>query len=182
MKMYTLSFTERTFFFLEYNLPLPFTIDYKTPQTLGRDRVAGVAGGQYIFPNANTLVIDLGTCITYDIIDAKNVYHGGGISPGLKMRFKSLHNFTAKLPLIEPTNDFELIGQSTKESILSGVINGMISEIDGIIRMYTDKFAHLQIIMCGGDAKFFENRIKANIFVAPELVLTGLNRILLYNV
>ncbi|MBL3657014.1 type III pantothenate kinase [Fulvivirga sediminis] len=168
--------------YLSSSLPLPFQINYKTPQTLGLDRIAGIAGAQELFPNQNVLVIDLGTCITYDLIDSKNVYHGGGISPGLKMRFKSLHNFTAKLPLIEPTNEFELIGQSTKESILSGVINGMISEIDGIIRMYTDKFAHLRIIMCGGDAKFFENRIKANIFVAPELVLMGLNRILLYNV
>ena len=167
--------------FLESTLPLPFQINYKTPQTLGLDRIAGVAGAQELFPNENALVIDMGTCITYDFIDANSVYHGGGISPGMKMRFKALHNFTAKLPLIEPEEDVELTGQSTKESILSGIIYGISAEIDGIIRMYSDKCAHLRIIICGGDAKFFENKLKAGIFAAPELVLMGLNRILLYN-
>ena len=167
--------------YLENGLPLPFQIDYKTPQTLGLDRVAAVAGAQEFFPNENALVIDMGTCITYDFIDANSVYHGGGISPGMQMRFKALHNFTAKLPLIEPEEHVELIGQSTKESILSGIIYGISAEIDGIIRMYNDKCAHLRIIICGGDAKFFENRLKAGIFAAPELVLMGLNRILLYN-
>ncbi|UII21882.1 type III pantothenate kinase [Fulvivirga ligni] len=172
---------ERDLIYLSSSLPLPFQINYKTPQTLGLDRIAGVAGVQELFPNENALVIDMGTCITYDFIDANSVYHGGGISPGMKMRFKALHNFTAKLPLIEPEEDVELTGQSTKESILSGIIYGISAEIDGIIRMYSDKCAHLRIIICGGDAKFFENKLKAGIFAAPELVLMGLNRILLYN-
>lgn len=166
---------------LRPDLPLPFKINYKTPQTLGLDRIAAVAGAQGLFPDVNSLVIDTGTCFTYDIIDKEGTYHGGGISPGISMRFKALHNFTANLPLIEFEEDVPLVGQSTKECIQSGVINGVIAEIQEIIRMYSDKFGHLQIIICGGDAKFFENKLKASIFVAPELVLRGLNRILLYN-
>ncbi|GAA0891532.1 type III pantothenate kinase [Fulvivirga kasyanovii] len=166
---------------LRPDLPLPFKINYKTPQTLGLDRIAAVSGAQGIFPDTNCLVIDTGTCFTYDFIDSAGTYHGGGISPGISLRFKALHTFTANLPLIEFEKDVPLVGQSTKGSILSGVVNGTIAEIQEIIRMYSDKFGHLQIIICGGDAKFFENKLKASIFVAPELVLRGLNRILLYN-
>ncbi|MBL6445014.1 type III pantothenate kinase [Fulvivirga sp. 29W222] len=166
---------------LRPDLPLPFKIGYKTPQTLGLDRIAAVAGAQGAFPESNCLVIDAGTCFTYDFIDRQATYHGGCISPGISLRFKALHNFTANLPLIEFEKDVPLVGQSTKESIQSGVINGAIAEIREIIRMYSDKFGHLQIIICGGDAEFFENKLKASIFVAPELVLRGLNRILLYN-
>lgn len=166
---------------LSSTLPLPFKIAYKTPNTLGLDRIAAVAGAQSLFPDTDCLVIDTGTCFTYDFIDKQGTYHGGGISPGIHMRFKALHNFTANLPLIEIEENAPLIGQSTKESIQSGVINGAIAEITEIIRMYSDKFGHLQIIICGGDAKFFENKLKASIFAAPELVLRGLNRILLYN-
>ncbi|ELR72168.1 Pantothenate kinase type III [Fulvivirga imtechensis AK7] len=167
---------------LRHDIPLPFKIAYKTPDTLGLDRIAAVAGAQEMLPGANCLVIDTGTCFTYDLLDSQGIYHGGGISPGIKMRFQALHTFTANLPLINFEEETPLIGQSTKGSILSGVVNGTIAEITEIIRQYCDKFADLQIIMCGGDAKFFENRLKASIFAAPELVLRGLNRILLYNV
>lgn len=167
---------------LKHDLPLPFKIAYQTPETLGLDRIAAVAGAQEMFPGRNCLVIDTGTCFTYDLLDHQGVYHGGGISPGIKMRFQALHTFTANLPLIGFEEETPLIGQSTKGSILSGVVNGTVAEITEIIRQYRDKFADLQIIMCGGDAKFFENRLKASIFAAPELVLRGLNRILLYNV
>lgn len=168
--------------FLTHKTKLPFKIDYKTPETLGLDRIAAVAGAQYMFPSTNCLVIDTGTCITYDIIDANGTYHGGGISPGINMRFKALNTFTANLPLVSEIENIELIGQSTTESIQSGVIYGILGEIEQIIRMYKDKYANLQIIICGGDANYFENRLKADIFASPELVLTGLNRILHYNV
>ncbi|MTI22156.1 type III pantothenate kinase [Fulvivirga sp. RKSG066] len=167
---------------LNHQLPLPFLLDYKTPQTLGLDRIAAVAGAQYLFPKTNCLVIDAGTCITYDAIDAKGIYHGGAISPGVKMRFKALNTFTANLPLVEHSENTPLVGQTTKECLESGVIYGVIGEINEFIRMYNHKFADLQIIICGGDTKFFENRLKADIFASPELVLTGLNRILLHNV
>lgn len=168
--------------FLTHKTKLPFKIDYKTPETLGLDRIAAVAGAQYMFPSTNCLVVDTGTCITYDIIDANGTYHGGGISPGIKMRFKALNTFTANLPLVSDIENIELIGQTTTESIQSGVIYGILGEIEQIIRMYKDKYANLQIIICGGDANYFENRLKADIFASPELVLTGLNRILHYNV
>lgn len=167
---------------LTHKTKLPFKIDYKTPETLGLDRIAAVAGAQYLFPSTNCLVIDTGTCITYDILDANGTYHGGGISPGINMRFKALNTFTANLPLVSEMENIKLIGQTTTESIQSGVIYGILGEIEQIIRMYKDKYANLQIIICGGDANYFENRLKADIFASPELVLTGLNRILHYNV
>ena len=168
--------------FLSHETPLPFRNHYKTPETLGLDRIAAVAGAQERFPNRNCLAIDVGSCITYDLITANGDYFGGGISPGLDIRFKSLHAFTAGLPLIEFQNESELIGNSTRNSILSGVIFGMQAEIEGIIRMYQDKFGDLKIILCGGGSKVFENRLKGAIFAAPHLVLEGLNRILRYNV
>lgn len=168
--------------FLEPDTPLPFRNAYRTPETLGRDRLAGVAGAQEIFPGETALVIDIGTCITYDLITSGNVYEGGAISPGLDIRFRSLHAFTAGLPLVEYVDNPDLIGKSTRDSILSGVIYGMQAEIEGFIRYYKDKYGDLKIILCGGGSKIFENRLKQAIFAAPDLVLRGLNRILRYNV
>jgi type III pantothenate kinase len=169
-------------FSLDPLLPLPVKSLYKTPQTLGVDRIAGACGAWQLFPFQNSLVIDAGTCITYDFIDAKGNYHGGSISPGLHMRFKAMNTFTARLPLITPAADPPLIGNSTETSMQSGVVNGIVSEIDGIIGQYHDKFQQLRVILCGGDTAFFENKVKASIFASPELVLVGLNSILIYNV
>lgn len=166
---------------LSNKTPLPFKIGYKTPGTLGLDRIAGVAGAYFKYNGANSLVIDLGTCITYDVL-IDNVYLGGGISPGMHMRLKALNTFTANLPLVEPREEAPLVGDTTANSILSGTINGITAEIEQIIRMYSDKYGSLQIIICGGDSIFFEKRLKASIFAAPELVLRGLNGILQYNV
>ena len=115
---------------------LPVTHNYKTFDTLGADRIAGVVASNHLFPGRNILLIETGTCITYDFIDAGGVYHGGGISPGLNMRLSALHTFTDKLPLIEPVRDPVLIGDSTETSILSGVVNGMKAEVEGIISRY----------------------------------------------
>lgn len=176
------SLLQRDIIFLSHTTKLPFQLKYKTPETLGLDRIAAVAGAQSLFPNRNCLVIDTGTCITYDILDSENNHLGGSISPGIAMRFKALNTFTAKLPLVELNESIELIGNTTAEAMQSGVLHGIVGEMKQIIRMYKDKFANLQIIICGGDAKFFENKLKEGIFAAPELVLTGLNRILQYNV
>jgi len=128
------------------------------------------------------LVIDAGTCITYDFVDANRNYQGGGISPGLNMRFRAVHTFTAKLPLVTPIKGARLIGDTTESSIQSGVVNGLLAEMEGIIRLYTEEFPGLRVILCGGDAGFFENQLKASIFASPELVLLGLNSILIHNV
>jgi type III pantothenate kinase len=169
-------------FRLDYNFPLPITNRYGTPETLGVDRLAGVCGAREIFPMQHCLVIDAGTCITYDFIDKEGNFLGGGISPGLSMRLKAVHNFTAKLPLVSAKADVPLIGNSTESCIQSGVVNGVLEEIEGIIRQYQQKFEGLRVILCGGDSRFFENQLKASIFASPELVLVGLNSILNYNV
>jgi type III pantothenate kinase len=169
-------------FVLNAHLPLPITNLYTTPKTLGMDRLAGVCGAVQLFPGVPCLVIDAGTCITYDIIDGDRNYYGGGISPGLHMRFRAVHTFTAKLPLVSPKKPANLVGDTTESSIQSGVVNGMMAEMDGIIRLYTEKFPGLRVILCGGDAGFFENQLKASIFASPELVLLGLNSILIHNV
>lgn len=135
---------------LTHATPLPIKIKYGTPKTLGNDRIAAVIGAFLHAPNTNSLVIDIGTCITYDFINSDNEYLGGGISPGIDMKLKALHTFTAGLPLVKRNEQAELIGNSTENSILSGIINGTKAEIEEIIRMYTNKFSHLRIIMCGG--------------------------------
>ncbi len=167
---------------LTTNLPLPVNIAYATPATLGVDRIAAVCGAIEIFPNRNCLVIDAGTCINYEFIDAEFNYHGGAISPGIKMRFEALHKFTARLPLIKEFNRTELVGNSTESCMTSGVLNGVLAEVNGIIDQYSKKFTDLGVILCGGDAYFFENNLKQPIFAAPDLVLYGLNRILEHNV
>lgn len=167
---------------LTHETPLPIQNLYDTKTTLGMDRLAAVCGACEIFPGKSCLVIDAGTCITYDFIDSKRNYHGGSISPGLQMRFRAMHTFTARLPLVTAVTDPPLTGKSTASCIQSGAIIGMEEEIRGIIRRYFEDFGDLKVILCGGDTAFFENRFKASIFASPELVLIGLNSILLHNV
>jgi len=168
-------------YILNSTLPLPVKILYATPETLGVDRIAGVCGAQQMFPGEPCLVIDAGTCITYDFLDRQGSFLGGGISPGLMMRFQAVHTFTSKLPLVKPVEKVNLIGDSTEHCIQSGVINGLAEELNGIIRRYQGEFDGLRVILCGGDARFFENILKGPIFAVPELVLSGLNSILNYN-
>ncbi len=167
---------------LSSSLPLPVRVDYQTPQTLGVDRLAAVCGAYDLFPNKNCLIIDAGTCINYEMLDAQNIYHGGAISPGIAMRFQAMHTFTARLPLASANNEIGLIGTTTETCLQSGVMNGVLEEVKGIIQQYQILYPDLTVIMCGGDYPFFENRLKPAIFVAPELVLIGLNRILRYHV
>jgi type III pantothenate kinase len=171
-----------TKYILTPSLPLPITNLYATPHTLGVDRIAGVCGAKQHFPSSHCLVIDAGTCITYDFLDNIGNYHGGSISPGLRMRMQAMHSFTAKLPLVDIADNPPLISNTTEGCLQSGAINGMIEEIEGIIARYQQEFAGLQVILCGGDARFFENKLKGPIFAIPELVLSGLNSILIYNV
>ena len=164
------------------NTPTPITNCYLSVDTLGSDRLAGAVGGNLVYPNNNVLVIDAGTCIKYNFVNNKNEFIGGGISPGLEMRFNALHTFTAKLPLVQIDKNFEtLIGKNTGESILSGVEIGTLSEIEGIINRYQQEYPDLITIITGGDVNFFEKRLKKPIFADQFLILKGLNKILDYN-
>jgi len=166
---------------LDYNTKVPFVNKYATPKTLGVDRIALVSSAIATYPNKNVLIIDAGTCITYDFVNNEGNYYGGAISPGLQMRYKALNVFTEKLPLLEPAEKFELLGNSTETSIHSGIINGVINEIDGIIKQYRKKNSDLTVVLTGGDVNFLSNRLKNSIFANPNLLLEGLNSILTYN-
>jgi type III pantothenate kinase len=158
----------------------PFKNLYTTPETLGIDRMVLAAGATLQFPNQNRLVIDAGTCITYDFINSNNEYLGGAISPGIGIRYKSLNEYTSKLPLLSISNDFKIIGDSTKNAIHSGVINGVIFEIEGFISQYSLKNQDLTIILTGGDSDFLAKRLKNTIFANSNFLLESLNLLSLY--
>ena len=165
---------------IDHKSKFPFTNLYATPETLGIDRMVLAAGATLMYPNQNKLIIDAGTCITYDFVNAENEYLGGAISPGIKIRYKSLNNYTSKLPLLTLSEDFEIIGNSTKSAIHSGVINGVIFEIEGFISQYSLKNQDLTIILTGGDAEFLAKRLKSTIFANSNFLLESLNLLSLY--
>lgn len=162
--------------------PTPLKNLYRSAQTLGSDRLAAAVGGNALFPGQNVLVVDAGTCIKYNFINSNNEYIGGGISPGLKMRFKALHTFTSRLPLLEADENFDtLVGTNSNDSILSGVEIGSIAEIEGVVERYELQYKGIKLLLTGGDANFFEKRLKKSIFADQNLILKGLNEILEYN-
>ena len=171
------------FLILSNETPLPIRLDYKTPESLGTDRIALAAGAYASFPGKNCLIISAGTCITIDIIDEHAVFQGGIISPGIDMRRIAMHKQTANLPLLsqKKVTEISLIGKSTKESMESGVINGVIAEISSTIDQFQSIYNDLTIIITGGDAYLFELHLKNKIFAQANLQAIGLNRILLYN-
>jgi type III pantothenate kinase len=160
---------------------IPIISLYKTPATLGKDRLAGVVGANFLYPNANLLVVDAGTAITYDIITAQGEFVGGNISLGLRTRYTGLHQLTGSLPLCEPAVDFEPLGRTTSEAVIAGVQNGFIYEIQANIDQFSLKYSNLCVILTGGEASFLANRLKTAIFVVYDLVLIGLNRILIHH-
>ncbi|MEH6703927.1 MAG: type III pantothenate kinase [Galbibacter orientalis] len=166
---------------LNKNSKLPFKNEYATPNTLGVDRIALVAAAFYAYPQKNCLVIDAGTCITYDFLDEKGVYKGGAISPGIRMRYKAMHAFTAKLPLIDSFELENFIGNSTETCMISGVINGTVNEIEATILQYQRKFKDLTVILTGGDSHFLSKRLKSSIFAHPNFLMEGVNYILELN-
>jgi type III pantothenate kinase len=166
----------------DHHSKLPITIDYTSIETLGLDRIANGVGVASIFPGENCLSIQAGTCIVYDFIDKNGVFQGGAISPGINMRFEALHTQTKNLPLLEKENVNYFIGKNTQQSIKSGVINGVIFEIKGQIDLYKTQFDPLNVVLTGGDMFFLQNSIKNQIFATPNLVLSGLNKILKLNV
>ncbi|MFC6097088.1 type III pantothenate kinase [Flavobacterium qiangtangense] len=168
--------------FISHEDQFPFENLYATPKTLGIDRMVLASGATLQFKNENRLVIDAGTCITYDFINDKNQYLGGAISPGLRLRYESLHNFTAKLPLLKVENPENFIGNSTSESIHSGVVNGLINEIDGFINEYKQIYPKFTIILTGGDSDFLAKRLKNTIFANSNFLLESLNHLFQYKI
>jgi type III pantothenate kinase len=166
---------------LDENTPIPITLRYKTPATLGKDRLAAAVGANYLQPDKNILVIDAGTAITYEFIDSKGVFAGGNISPGMTTRFRALNHFTGKLPLVNETDDVSFIGDSTETAIIAGVVNGIVYEMDGYIDALKACHEDFFVFLTGGHSFYFERRLKNHTFADPNLVLTGLNRILEYN-
>jgi type III pantothenate kinase len=166
--------------FISREDPFPFVNCYSTPKTLGIDRMVLAAGATIQFPNQNRLVIDAGTCVTFDFIDDNNNYLGGAITPGLRLRYESLHDYTAKLPLLTLDNPKGLIGKSTSESIHSGVVNGLVYEIDGFIDEYSARYSNFIIILTGGDTDFLAKRLKNTIFANSNFLLESLNQTFQY--
>lgn len=168
---------------LSHTIKLPFTLKYASPETLGKDRIAGVAAAQKLFPNSNVLIIDAGTCITYDFLTKENHYLGGAISPGVQLRLRSMNHYTSKLPLIDwvESERPKSIGNTTITSMLSGVVNGLIGEMKSFVSDYEKQYSDLKVVITGGDSKFFEKELKNGIFADPNLVLIGLHEILKYN-
>ena len=160
----------------------PFVNCYETPETLGVDRMVLAAGATLQYPNQNRLVIDAGTCITFDFIDEKDNYLGGSISPGLRLRYESLHSYTAKLPLLTLENPKHFIGKSTAEAIHSGVVNGLVFEIEGYINEIKGQYSKFIIILTGGDTVFLAKRLKNTIFANSNFLLESLNQIFQYKI
>jgi type III pantothenate kinase len=162
-------------------LHIPIGIDYATPDSLGRDRIANAVGAVQLNPDRNSLIVDCGSCTTYSLILEKR-FAGGAIAPGLRMRLRAMHEFTGKLPSIQQLHDsIELLGKSTSESLESGAYHGSTAEIDGMIEKYCSQFGVLDVIITGGDAGYLAAGLKNPIFAEPNLTLIGLNEIYLYN-
>ncbi|HWS60681.1 MAG TPA: type III pantothenate kinase [Flavobacterium sp.] len=168
--------------FISHSDAFPFVNCYETPQTLGIDRMVLAAGATLQFPKQNRLVIDAGTCVTFDFIDENDNYLGGAIAPGLRLRYETLHNFTAKLPLLSLENPKHFLGNSTSESIHSGVVNGLVYEIDGFIEEFKAQYSKFIIILTGGDTEFLAKRLKNTIFANSNFLLESLNQTFQYKI
>lgn len=166
---------------LSHTSKVPFKNSYATPNTLGMDRIALATAAFYQYPRKNVLVIDMGTCITYDLMNDAGEYIGGAISPGFHMRYKAMHAQTEKLPLLTPEDLLDFVGNSTETCMHSGVINGLINELDGTIDQYRARFQDLTVILTGGDSQFFVKRLKNSIFANSKFLVEGLNCLLEYN-
>jgi type III pantothenate kinase len=166
---------------LDHHTPLPIKINYTTPHTLGKDRIAGAVAAHDTFFGNPLLIIDIGTAITIDFVSSSGIFEGGIISPGPELRYKSLHAFTGKLPLLKPTEEVASIGNSTKTAIESGVQNGILFEINGYILRFMEQYPSLKTVITGGYSNLFDKKIKYPIFADSFLIPRGLNRILIYN-
>jgi len=167
---------------LNENTKLPFINKYKTPKTLGVDRIALIAAAIFRYPNENVLIFDAGSCLTYDFINNNKVFYGGAISPGIEMRYKALNSYTENLPKLSAIEKIPSEGNTTENAIHFGVINGIIQEIEGVISLFKAKNKKLTVVLTGGDTIFLAKNIKSTIFANPNFLLEGLNGILIYNI
>jgi len=165
---------------LSHNSKLPFAVEYETPGTLGSDRIAAAAGAYELFGASNVLIIDAGTAITYDFL-AAGIYKGGNISPGLNLRFRALHRFTGRLPLVQLMESYSFPGKNTTDAIAAGVITGLIYEINEYIRTFEKDHSDIKVILTGGESGFLKEKISDQLTYIPDIVLDGLNYILEYN-
>jgi type III pantothenate kinase len=171
----------RKFVSWDDRIRIPLSMDYQTPQTLGRDRVAAAVGAQTLYPDTDVLIVDAGTAITIDLLTADGHFRGGVISPGLNLRFRALHEFTARLPMGTAVSPVGFPATTTPDAVNSGVVQGAIYELDGYISSCLERYPGLRVLLTGGDANFFADQLKNCIFVVPKLVYTGLHRILQHN-
>ncbi len=172
--------TKKNCIILNHNTPLPIGIDYESPESLGPDRRANACGLQHVAPEQDTMAIDIGTCITYDLVIDKQ-FIGGAIAPGLQLRNRSMNDYTSKLPLVPLEKQPELLGKNTQSCLQSGILNGMNAEIHGMIDQYRERYPHLQVYITGGDSKYFDMGLKNFIFADANLTLRGLHSILQFN-
>ncbi len=166
---------------LSHTSKIPYKNSYASPQTLGIDRMALATAAFYKYPGTNVLVIDMGTCITYDLVNDYGEYLGGAISPGAEMRYRAMHNQTDGLPQLKLASILDTIGNTTESCMHSGVVNGISLELEGVIAQYQQRFKHLTVILTGGNAQFFAKRLKNSIFANSKFLLEGLNYLLEYN-
>lgn len=163
-----------TFHKLNYLTKVSFTTPVGKPEDIGADRLALSEAAVHFYPDKNNFVISLGTCVTYNFINKYHEFVGGGISPGLEMRLKSLNYYTAKLPVVTADGDVPLIGYDTNTNILSGVLIGMSKEIDGFIEAYRERFRNFNVLLTGGDIVYLASHLKSKIFADPDLIFKGL--------
>lgn len=166
---------------LDHQTRVPIKNNYDTPGTLGKDRLAAAVAAYTRKPNQNHLIIDAGTCMTLDLVDESGTYQGGNISPGILLRIKAMHHFTRKLPLVDKVIHESLVGKNTVMAIQNGAALGTLMEVESFIERIENQYTAVNITLTGGDAQFLAEKLKKTIFVAPNLVLEGLNEILLYN-
>lgn len=162
----------------DVNTPQPLRVAYGSPQTLGLDRLAVAVGAWSLKPGHDLFIIDAGTSVTFDLVTADGTYRGGNIAPGIRLRLEALHEKTGRLPLVEPTLPFDAFGTDTQTAIRAGVMQGLVYEVQGYLHAFKQHYPNLFAFLTGGDSIYFAERLKSDIFVCKNLVLTGLNAIL----
>jgi len=167
---------------LSSETPIPIDNRYETPETLGQDRLAGMVGASWLHPQTNVLVIDAGTCITFDLLEKSGIYLGGNIAPGLDMRYMAMHTFTKRLPTVSRPGSASMLGRTTETALQNGGLIGVLMEITGYMEMLKGQFSELHTLLTGGDAGYLAEHLKTGLSVEPNLVLIGLNQILNFNV